>query len=79
MKSPKYTLATAELLLIFPAVLFMTALFVRNLQPSQYEPPHTAHQIVARYAARPHLGLGGLLIALPFIVLVTGCATLLHK
>jgi hypothetical protein len=79
MRSVKYTIAIAELFLIFPAVLFMSALFVRNLQPSQYEPAHTAHQIVAWYAARPHLGLWVLLIALPLIVLVTGCATLLHR
>jgi hypothetical protein len=79
VKPFKFTIATAELLLIFPAVVFMAALFVRNLQPPQYEPAHTAHQIVAWYAARPHLGLWVLLIALPLIVLVTGSATLLHK
>jgi hypothetical protein len=66
------------LLLIFPAFLFVTALFVRNLQPPQYEPVHTAHQIVAWYAARPRIGLWGLLIALPLTVLVTGCGTLLR-
>jgi hypothetical protein len=74
----KYTIATTELLLIFPAVLFMTALFVRNLQPPQYEPAHTAHQIVTWYAARPRIGLWGLLVALPLAVLVTGCGTLLR-
>jgi hypothetical protein len=78
MKVKKYTIATTELALIFPALLFMTALFVRNLQPPQYEPAHTAHQIVAWYAARPRIGLWGLLIALPLAVLVTGCGTLLR-
>ena len=39
-------LAATELALIFPAALFMTALFVRNLQPPQYEPAHTAERIV---------------------------------
>jgi hypothetical protein len=78
MKVNKYTIATMELALIFPAVLFMTALFVRNLQPPQYEPAHTAHQIVAWYAARPRIGLWGLLIALPLAVLVMGCGTLLR-
>ena len=68
--------AATELLLIFPAVLFMTALFARNLQPTQYQPAHAAEQIVAWYAARPHLGLWILLIALPGTVLVTGAATL---
>jgi hypothetical protein len=79
MKLNKYTVAATELLLVFPAVLFMTALFVRNLQPPRYEPAHTAQQIVAWYAVRPHIGLWVLLIALPLAVLVTGSATLLHK
>ena len=79
MRVMKYTIATTELLLIFPAALFMTALFVRNLQPLQYEPAHTAQQIVAWYAVRPRIGLWGLLIALPLAVLVTGSGTLLHK
>jgi hypothetical protein len=76
MKTIRHTLAAAEVLLIFPAVLFMTALFVRNAQPLQYEPARTAQRIVEWYAARPHVGLWVLLIALPIIVLVTGLATL---
>jgi len=74
----KRTIAAAELLLIFPAVLFMTALFVRNWQPEQYEPAHTAQRIVTWYAARPRLGLWVLLIASPLAVLVAGSATLLR-
>ena len=72
-------MAATELLLIFPAALFMTALFVRNLQPLQYEPAHTAQQIVTWFAVRPRLGLWGLLIALPLAVLVTGCVTLWRR
>ena len=79
MRLNKYTVPTAELLLIFPAALFMTALFVRNLQPLQYEPAHTAQQIVNWYAARPRVGLWIFLIGLPLAVLVTGCATLLKR
>jgi hypothetical protein len=75
----KRAIAATELLLIFPATLFMTALFVRNLQPLQYEPAHTAQRIVTWYAARPRIGLWGLLIALPLTVLVTGCVTLLRS
>ncbi len=78
MRMPKRTIATAELLLVFPAVLFMTALFVRNLQPQQYEPAHTAQQIVTWYAARPRVALWGFLIALPLAVLAAGCGTLLR-
>ena len=79
MNLPKRTIAATELLLIFPAALFMTALFVRNLQPLQYQPAHTAEQIVSWYAVRPRIGLWGLLIALPLAVLVTGCGTLLRS
>lgn len=79
MRLTKYTIAATELLLIFPAALFMTALFVRNLQPLQYEPAHTAQRIVTWYAARPHIGLWLLLIALPLAVLLTGCGTLLRR
>jgi hypothetical protein len=79
MRLIKCAIPTTELLLIFPAGLFMAALFVRNLQPQQYEPARTAQQIVMWYAARPHIGLWALLIALPLAVLVTGCATLLHR
>ena len=79
MKKIKRTIAATEMLLILPAVLFMAALFVRNLQPLQYEPAHTAQQIVAWYSARPRVGLWLLLIALPLVVLVTGCAALLRN
>ena len=79
MNIAKRAIAATELLLIFPAALFMTALFVRNLQPLQYEPAHTAQRIVTWYAARPRIGLWVLLIALPLAVLVTGCGTLLRR
>lgn len=80
MSLPKRVIAATELLLIFPAALFMTALFVRNVQPLQYEPAHTAQRIVMWYSGLPpHIGLWGLLIALPFAVLVTGCGTLLRS
>ena len=79
MNTIKRAIAATEILLIFPAVLFMTALFVRNLQPQQYEPAHTAERIVSWYSLRPHVGLWILLIALPLAVLVIGCATLLRS
>jgi len=69
MQTLKRAIAATELILIVPAALFMTALFVRNLQPLQYEPAHTAQRIVMWYAARPHVGLWVFLIALPFVVL----------
>ncbi len=79
MNIAKRAIAATELLLIFPSALFMTALFVRNLQPLPYEPALTAQRIVTWYAARPRFGLWGLLIALPLAVLATGCGTLLRR
>ncbi|MFY9559558.1 MAG: hypothetical protein WAQ52_04925 [Terriglobales bacterium] len=75
MNTPKRVVAAAQLLLISPAVLFMGALVVRNLQPLQKEPAQTAQRIVMWYAVRQWT-LWVLLIALPFAVLVTGCITL---
>ncbi len=78
MNTFRRAIATTELLLIFPAALFMIALFVRKLQPLQFEPARTAQRIVLWYAGRQWT-LWLLLIALPFAVLVTGCATLLRS
>ena len=79
MNTIKRALAATELLLVFPAALFMTALFVRNLQPEQYEPARTARRLVEWFSARPLLGLDVFLIALPFAALVIGCATVLRR
>lgn len=53
MKPIQRAIAVTELALVFPAALFMTALFGRNLQPQQYEPARSAERIVAWYAAGP--------------------------
>ena len=78
MKTIKPSIAAAELLLIFPAALFMGSLVVRSMQPTQYEPAHTAQRIVDLYSHSVHIGLWILLIAFPLIVLATGCITLLR-
>jgi hypothetical protein len=74
MRWPTRIIAFFEVLLISPAVLFMTALVLRNLQSA---PTHTAQRIVMWYAGRMWT-LWVLLLALPFTVLVTGGALLLH-
>lgn len=79
MNTLRRAIAATELLLIFPATLFMAALFVRNLQPQQYEPAHSAQRIVMWYASNPHVGLWVLLIALPLAVLVIGCGMLFES
>jgi hypothetical protein len=71
-------IAAMELAFIFPAALFMTALVVRNLSPLQYEPALAAQHLVMWYAGRMWT-LWVLLLALPFTVLVTGCATLRYN
>jgi hypothetical protein len=70
--------AAIELLLLFPAALFMSALVVRNLPPLQNEPAHTAESLVLWYAGRMWT-LWVLLLALPFTALAIGCATLLKS
>lgn len=76
MNATRRALALLEVALIFPAALFMTALFVRSVQPLQFEPAHTAQRVVDWYAARAHVGLWLFLMALPLAVLVIGCAGL---
>jgi hypothetical protein len=78
MKSVRASIAAAELLLIFPAALFMASLIVRSLQPTQYEPAHIAQRIVDTYSHSAPIGLWLLLMAFPLIVLTTGCITLLR-
>jgi hypothetical protein len=72
MRATERLVAASQLLLIFPAVLFMGALVVRNLSPLQNEPARTAQQIVMWYAGRTWT-LWALLIALPLGVLGMGC------
>ncbi len=72
-------LATLEWALVLPAALFMTALFVRNIQPSPYQPAEAARQLVDWFSARRVLGLDICLVTLPFTALVIGCATVLRR
>ncbi len=74
----KRSIATIELLLIAPASLFMLALFMREVQPEQYQPARAAGQIVNWFAARPHIGLHLFLIALPLVALIVGASTALR-
>ena len=78
MDTNRRIIAATELVLIFPAALFMTAAVTRHLQPPQYEPAHTAQQIVMWYSVR-YWTLWVLLIGLPFAALLTGCGTLLRN
>lgn len=78
MNRTQRTLAVIEILLVSPAALFMTSLFVRNLQPAPYEPAQTARRLVDWFIARPLLGLDIFLIALPFAAFVAGSAAVVR-
>ena len=78
MNTTRRSIATLELLLIFPASLFMLSLFLRDVQPPQYQPAQTARLIVDWFAARPHMGLDLFLIALPSTALIIGCVAVLR-
>ena len=75
----KRSVATLELLLVLPAALFMASLFLRQIQPQQYQPAHAAQAIVDWYAARPAVGLHICLIGLPLVALLIGIVTLLRN
>ena len=79
MNAIKRTLAVTELLLVLPATLFMTALFVRNIQPAPYEPAQTARRVVEWFSTKPHLGLQVFLIAMPLAALGLGYTTVLRS
>src|SRR5689334_382636 len=79
MTTLKRLLAATEILLVLPAALFMTSLFVRNLQPVPYEPATTARHVVEWFSAHPPVGLQLFLIGLPFVAFVLGGAILLRS
>ena len=78
MKTIGRTIPIAQLLLIFPAVLFMISLVVRSAGPTQFEPAQMAQQIVLWYSGRVWT-LWVLLMALPLAVLGIGCLVLLGQ
>ena len=75
----KRAIAAVELILVFPAALFMTALFVRNIQPDPYEPARTARRVVEWFSARQFVGLDIFLVAMPLAAFVIGCAVVLRS
>jgi hypothetical protein len=68
-------IAFFQLVLIFPAALFMASLAVRNLGQLKDQPAHAAQQIVMWYAGRLWT-LRVLLFVLPCMVLFGGCVAL---
>jgi hypothetical protein len=77
MRAQTRVVAATQLALIFPAALFMTAVLV-GAGDAQYGLARIAQQIVMWYSARMWT-LWLLLLVLPFVVLLAGCATLLRS
>ena len=71
-------IAAGTLALVFPSVLFVVAMFLRQVPPPGSEPARTADRIVRWYAAHPQLALWVLMLLLPMAAFVLGSATLLR-
>lgn len=71
-------IAAWALALVGPAVLFVTALFIRRVPPPESEPARTAERIVTWYAAHPQFALWVLLLLLPLSAFILGSAALLR-
>ena len=71
-------IAACAFALVGPAILFMAALFLRQVPPPDSEPARTADRIVRWYAAHPQLALWVLLLLLPMATFILGSAALLR-
>jgi hypothetical protein len=70
-------IAALALALVSPAVVFVVALFLRQLRGASAE-PRAADRIVAWYSAHAQLGLWVLLLLMPLAAFVLGSAALLR-
>ena len=70
--------AAWALALVCPALVFVTALYVRQLQQLESEPARTADRIVAWFAAHPQFGLWVVLLLFPLSAFILGSAALLR-
>jgi len=73
MKTIGRTISVIELLLVFPATLFMIALFLRDVQPAAQ-----TGRLVEWFSHHVVLGLYIFLIAMPFAAFVVGCVIVLR-
>ena len=71
-------IAACAVALVGPAVLFVAALFLRQVPPPQSGPARTAGRIVTWYAAHPQLALWVLLLLLPLSAFLLGSAALMR-
>ena len=71
-------IAAWALALVSPALVFVTALTVRQVQPLESNPPRLAERIVTWFAAHPQFGLWVVLLLLPLSAFILGSAALLR-
>lgn len=71
-------IAACAFALVSPALLFVAALFVRQVCPPDSEPARLSVRIVSWYASHPQLALWVLLLLCPLSAFVIGSATLLR-
>ena len=71
-------IAACAFALVSPALLFVAALFVRQVFPPESEPARVSARIVSWYASHPQLALWVLLLLCPLSAFVIGTATLLR-
>ncbi len=78
--SPKRTVAASALLLFSPAAFFVAMPLLQSIQPQELGQVHSANRLVMWYVGlTQHIGLLGLLIALPLTVLGLGAAILFQE
>ena len=71
-------IAACALALVGPGVLFVAALYLRQVPPPDSAPARTAERIVRWYAAHPQFALWVLLFLLPLSAFLLGSAALLR-
>ena len=71
-------IAAWALALVCPALVFVTALFLRQVQQLESEPARTAERIVTWFAAHPQFGLWVVLLLLPLSAFILGSGALLR-
>jgi hypothetical protein len=74
MRATKQTFAIVELMLVLPAALFMTALFLREVQPAAQ-----TGRLVDWFGHHVVVGLYIFLVAMPFAAFIGGCAMVLRS
>ena len=74
MRTIKRTVAIIELLLVFPAALFMIALFMREVQPLAQ-----TGRLVEWFSHHVVFGLYVSLIAMPLAAFAVGCVVVLRS